>query len=230
MPPKKDRTANLETEDDVKKTLDIILKELSELKSMISGLHKEIDVLKKMDKEKEMKMAVMETRIEWLEQCQYEKDVMITGLNITHRTYARAVGGSGREGEEQNELDRLSTEEQVLQQLKEKGIGIEQSEVDYCFLLRGNFNQNKKIVVMRMLSSKARAGLMKQGKKLKGTNIYVNERLTRNTSNIARRARELRKQGKIENTWTRDGKVHIKKDKNSDKTQIVKSLNELDSI
>ena len=48
------------------------------------------------------------------------------------------------------------------------------------------------------------------GRKLKGTGIYVNEHLTKRNADLARAARELRKAGKIQSTWTRDCKVFIK--------------------
>lgn len=41
--------------------------------------------------------------------------------------------------------------------------------------------------------------LLKQGKSLKGTNVYINNHLTR--KKITRKARYLRKQNKIQRTW-----------------------------
>ena len=52
--------------------------------------------------------------------------------------------------------------------------------------------------------------VLKQSRKLKGTNIYINEHLTPRNNEIAKKARLLRKQGKISRAWIRDCKVFIK--------------------
>ena len=41
------------------------------------------------------------------------------------------------------------------------------------------------------------------------SNVYINEHLTKKNREIALKARLLRRQGKIRNTWTRDCKVFM---------------------
>ena len=40
--------------------------------------------------------------------------------------------------------------------------------------------------------------------------MFVNEHLTKKRANLAKFARDLKKQKKIFSTWTRDGKIFIK--------------------
>ena len=71
---------------------------------------------------------------------------------------------------------------------------------------------------------------MKQGKKLAGTGVYLNEHLTKMNAEIAREARILRKQNKIQATWTRNCKVLIRLNgaPESAKVVMVRELKELD--
>ena len=53
--------------------------------------------------------------------------------------------------------------------------------------------------------------LMMGRKNLKGSRIYVNEQLTKKNAGLFEKARELRRSGVIDGTWTYNGKVFIKK-------------------
>ena len=59
---------------------------------------------------------------------------------------------------------------------------------------------------------------MRNGRKLKGTRIFVNEDLTKVRGTIAWEARALRRDGKIVDTWTRDGLIFVKVGENNIKT------------
>ena len=52
--------------------------------------------------------------------------------------------------------------------------------------------------------------VLKQSRKCKGTNIYINEHPTPKNNEIAKKVRLLRKQSKISRVWIRDCKVFIK--------------------
>ena len=56
---------------------------------------------------------------------------------------------------------------------------------------------------------------MQSGRKLKGTHIYVNEDLTKTRGTIAWEARKLKREGKVVDTWTRDGTVFVKVGENN---------------
>ena len=73
---------------------------------------------------------------------------------------------------------------------------------------------------------------MMQGKKLKGTQVYVNEHLTKRNAEIAKEARILRKNGKIKSTWTRNCKVLVRLNGTTPeeaKTVTVRDLKDLEA-
>lgn len=63
---------------------------------------------------------------------------------------------------------------------------------------------------MHFVNHKHKVALLRQGGKLKGTKVYLNEHLTKKNADIAKDARLLRKNEKIQSTWTRNCKVWIK--------------------
>jgi len=58
---------------------------------------------------------------------------------------------------------------------------------------------------------------------LKNTTIFINEDLTKEVAELAFKARELRRNNKIVQTWTEDGKVMVKENKDDKPRQILKN-------
>ena len=58
-----------------------------------------------------------------------------------------------------------------------------------------------------------KTAIMRNGKKLKGSQIFVNEDMTRIRGKIAWEACQLCRDGKVLDTWTRDGIIFVKKTK-----------------
>ncbi|KAK7915580.1 hypothetical protein WMY93_011341 [Mugilogobius chulae] len=139
----------------------------------------EIKDLRKQNDEKDKKIQALENRLADLEQYTRLNDLIITGLDVKPRTYARAVVPDV----EPNEKDLESVEQQV------------------------------------------------QGRNLKGTNVYINEHLTKKNADIAKQARLLRKQNKIQATWTSNCRVFIKLNGIPELAKVlwIKDINELDT-
>jgi hypothetical protein len=72
------------------------------------------------------------------------------------------------------------------------------------------------------MNRKTKSRILLNGGNLKGTNVYMNEHLTKRNADLARTARQLKKDGKIFNTWTRDCKVFIRETPKG-KSRIVRS-------
>lgn len=66
------------------------------------------------------------------------------------------------------------------------------------------------LMICDIVNRKHKTAVLKQGRKLKGENVFINEHLTKHNADIARKARYLRKQRKIQNTWTTNSKIFIK--------------------
>lgn len=69
-----------------------------------------------------------------------------------------------------------------------------------------------------------------QGRKLKGTNVYMNEHLTKENAEIARAAQHLQKQNKIKATWTRNCKVLIRLNEATPEEAKVTTVRELHDL
>ena len=64
---------------------------------------------------------------------------------------------------------------------------------------------------------------------MKGSNVFLNEHLTKHNADIAKKARNLRKQEKIQNTWTTSCKIFVKLNGMNAKVVLIRSMEELDN-
>ena len=207
MPPKRAMTA--EEGDELKKTLEFLAEEISAVKQQQKGileLVEEVKALRIQNAEKDRRLVELESRVAELEQYSRINDVIVTGLRIKPRSYALAVTTDN--GGQTSEQDDRSAEQQVAAFLHSKGIEVDLNNVEACHPLPRRNDSNTPAVIMRFVNRKHKTALLKQGRKLKGTNVFINEHLTKRNSDIARKARNLKKQGKIQSTWTNNCKIH----------------------
>ncbi|KAL3966351.1 heterogeneous nuclear ribonucleoprotein R [Sarotherodon galilaeus] len=224
MGPKKVLSA--EEGDDIKKSLEFMTEEISAVKlqmKAILDLVEEVKALRIQNAEKDRRLAVAD-----LEQYTRINDVIITGLRIKPRSYARAVAADnvGGPGEE----DVNSTELQVVTFLRSKGVEVDYNNIEACHPLPRKNDSDKPAIIVRFANRKHKTALLKQGKKLKGSDVFMNEHLTKRNADIARKARYLKKQGKIQNTWTTNCKVFIKLNGTPEqaKVLVIRNMEELD--
>ena len=133
-------------------------------------------------------------------------------------------------GGQPSEQDDRSAEQQVAAFLHSKGIEVDLNNVEACHPLPRRNDSNTPAVIMRFVNRKHKTALLKQGRKLKGTNVFINEHLTKRNSDIARKARNLKKQGKIQSTWTNNCKIFIKLNGTPEQAKVVviRAMEELD--
>ena len=83
---------------------------------------------------------------------------------------------------------------------------------------------------MSIQGVKYKVELLKNKKQLKkvSKDVFINEDLTQRRMHWARRARTLRKEGKIQDTWTRDGVIFIKHMDNKDE-DIIGAVDRVES-
>ena len=70
--------------------------------------------------------------------------------------------------------------------------------------------QTPRDVIVRFTTHNAKVAIMRGARKLKGTRVFINEDLTKTRSTIAWEARNLKRENKLIDTWTRDGTVFVK--------------------
>uniref|UniRef100_A0A667WNB1 DUF4795 domain-containing protein n=1 Tax=Myripristis murdjan TaxID=586833 RepID=A0A667WNB1_9TELE len=229
MGPKK--APSVEEVDDIKRSLDFLTEEVSAVRlqqNSILKLVEEVKALRIQNEEKDKRLAFLESRVADLEQYSRINDDVISGLNIKARSYARAV--TAGDGGEPDELDVSSTEQQVATFLQSKGIELDCNNIEACHLLPKKNAGDKPAVIMRFVNRKHKIALLKQGKKLKGSNVYINEHLIKRNADIAKKARYLRKQKKIQHTWTTNCKIFIKLNGTPEEAKVlmIRSIEELD--
>ena len=89
------------------------------------------------------------------------------------------------------------------------------NDIVACHELPARKNETAKPVLVCLLNSAVKRDLMMGRKTLKGSRIFVNEQLTKKNAGLFKKARELRRNGVIDSTWTYNGRVFVKKDTNS---------------
>ena len=75
-------------------------------------------------------------------------------------------------------------------------------------------------IIIQFLSSDKRTEIMRKRKTLKGTNIFLNDHLSRLNNALFHQTRTLRKENKINITWTSNCIIYVKKTEQSTPTQI----------
>lgn len=203
-----------------------LLAEIRELRESVAAKDLRIVALEN----KVLKMDEMERRIQDMELFIRKEDVIISGLDVKARTYAAAV--TKRDDEKSlNSKDQESLETQVISFLQSRNIHLDKSNITACHILPRKDRATKPRILMRFVNRKHKTELLVQGKKLKGTAVYINEHLTSKNAEIARVARQLWKERKIKATWTRDCKVLIRLNGPSieaEKVLMIRELKDLD--
>ncbi|CAL9705110.1 unnamed protein product [Knipowitschia caucasica] len=213
MPPKR-ATSKVEMEnemEDIRKSLSHMSEELPKVTQQLAklmGLFEEVRQLKELIKEKDKTINELEKRIDQLEQYTRMDDVIITGLRVKPRSYAKAAAGGRNISEDADTEDQQSLETQVVTFLMEKDIHLDAKNLAACHMLPRKDVSNP-VILLRFANRKHKVELLRQGRKLKGSAVYLNEHLTKKTADMAREARILRRNDKIKATWTRNCKVLI---------------------
>ncbi len=198
--------------EEIRKSLNFMSGELTRVMEQLktlSELVSEVKQLKSMIKERDKTINDLERRIDDLEQYSRMEDVIISGLEVKPRSYAKAATEGRHVGEDAGIEDRQSLEMQVVKFLESKNIHMHPHSISACHTLPRKDCKSKPAVIVRFVNRKHKTELLMQGKKLKGSDVYLNEHLTKKNAEIAREARNLRKNNKIQATWTRNCKVLI---------------------
>lgn len=191
----------------------------------------EIRELKATIKQKDQKMEMLEQRVDDLEQYSRADDIVITGLETKHRSYARAADPAGdQQGEDALPEELHTLEQQVVQFMSSKNIYLESHQISACHTFPRKDKKTKPKILVKFVNRKHKVEVLKQAKKLKGTGVYVSEHLTKKNAELAWNGRILRKQNKIQATWTRNGKVFIRLNGPPEQAKVVviRHLRDLD--
>ena len=198
---------------------------------MMVELMKEVKNLKTEVKEKDKKIEELSQRVDELEQYSRREDVILTGITLKPRSYARAADPDKSTEEDAPVEDLQTLERQVISFLESKEIQLDANDISACHTLPQKEKSNKPPIIIRFVNRKSKTELLKQGKKLRGTDVYMNEHLTKKNGGIAKEARNLKREKKIQGTWTRNCSVFIRLNGTTPeqaKTVKVRKLSDLD--
>lgn len=199
---------------------------ISKQQKVIMNLMDEVKELKRQNYEKDKKISMLEGRIADLEQYSRMNDLIVSGLDTKPRSYSKAAAGEG----EVTDADQESLEQQVIVFLGSKGIILDKNDIQACHPLPRKDKNIKPAIIIRLVNRKQKIALLKQGRKLRGSNVYLNEHLTKKNSDIARQARILRKENHIQSAWTHNCKVFINLNGSPEESKVlaIKDITELD--
>lgn len=145
----------------------------------ITELMGEMKHLKSQNMEQQKKMISLENRLDNLKQYSRLNDVIISGLKVKPQSFLQAVKGPALESSPEHDS---STEEQVKAFLNSKKIDIDIDSIKACHTLPTKSQKDKTAIpaiIIWLANRKHKVNLLKQGKKLKGSDVYLNEHLTK---------------------------------------------------
>ena len=93
---------------------------------------------------------------------------------------------------------------------KKLDLDIVSNDISACHTLRNRMRDKSDNIIVRFVNKKSKTKVPRNVRKLRGSNVYIDEHLTKKNGEIAQKARLLRRKGKISTTWTRDRKVFAK--------------------
>lgn len=234
MASKRDMEELRRSNEELRKSVEFMTHQMEAMTSKqdtLMGMMNEIKELKKNNEEKDAIIMQLRSRLCDLEQYTRMNDVIVTGLPTRPSSFAAAVR-SKVQGSGPIDQDLDSVEQQVVKFLQGKGISINEENIEACHHFPQKDKSKPATIIMRFANRKFKINLLRQGRMLKGSNVYLNEHLTKSNADIAKRARYLRKEGKIQATWSSNCKVYIKLNGAPEQAQVlmVKSLKDLEKF
>ena len=214
-------SSEINSTDSIAHNLQNLTEQVAKLSGQIcdlKGIYEEVKLLKKEIKEKDEVISVLSKRVDDLEQYSKRQNIVINGLNVEHKSYARSVQcDQVNDDEHAPDDEKLKLETRVLNFLNENVTNVDSSEIEACHTIPSKFKGPKPIVV-RFVNRKSKTRIMKNLKAVIENNkkpttkekIYINDHLTKKNSELAACARKLRQQKKVEGTFVRNCVVHIK--------------------
>lgn len=105
--------------------------------------------------------------------------------------------------------------------LRSKGITVDKTSIEACHPFPQRNKQAKPAIILRFVIRKHKIQLLKQSKMLRGTDVFLNEHLTKKNAELAREARYLRKQKKIAPTWTANCNIFVKSNGTPEEAEVA---------
>ena len=175
----------------------------------LNNLLSTIQILQK--RKKNFFRKELEKRVNDLEQYSKMDNLIISGFNVQYKSYVRSVSTHDVDEHTQTNSETETIESKVIEFLKSKNIPIDSSDMSICQPFKSKYASNMKpSIVLKLKSRKTKQKILSNAKKLRGSDVYINEHLTRHNADLARKAREYKRKGLILSTWTKNYNVIIR--------------------
>ena len=76
-------------------------------------------------------------------------------------------------------------EDQVVSFFAGRGITDDKREISGCHILKAKHPTDKPPIIVRFVNRKSKVNILKNGRNLKGTKVYINEHLSKKNADIA---------------------------------------------
>ena len=207
-----------------------ILKQLQDIKQLLERHQKEITDLKVKVEEKNAVVEHLEVKVNILEQRSKKNNVIISELEL--RSFAEVVQGGQLPTEDAqtppprgpNSYYTTVKKKKSLVDFAKKSLhhNMEASEINDVFQLK----DRRVLVKFNKTDSKIR---MMAAQREKRTKHFINDQMTRVGGELAKKCRDHKRAGTIRFTWTRLGKIFIKKTEESRTTEI-QSMDDIQKV
>ena len=146
-----------------------------------------------------------------LEQYSKMDNLIISEFNAQYKSYAQGVSTHDVDDYTQTNSETETIERKVVEFLKIKNIPIDSFNISICHPSKRKHASNMKpSILMKLKRHKAKLKNPSNAKKLRGSDVYINEHLTRQNAHLARKARDSRRKGLILSTRTKNCNVIIR--------------------
>ena len=129
-----------------------------------------------------------EKRVNEFEQYIRQEDIVITVSKTKHKSWACAVDINSMV----NNADAPTHENESPEHFENQIITIKERDICVSHSMKTRIASNS-ISIWRMTARKAKTNILKQGEKLRGTDVYVNKHLTRKINELSRIVKLLKR-------------------------------------
>ena len=237
-------------------TIDEMKKSNEDKDRKIDNLLKKVTMLETAINSKDRKLADLEEKVNDLEQYTKKNNIIINGLKLKSKSYAEILRTPSKTSQSvtttssvepvtedraesvdrPSEMLQFSTmRSRVMSFVKDAmDVTLAESDISAVHELRRSERDTTAPIIVRFSNSAAKHDVMVAKRKLRdpkakanhGAQVFINDQLTALNGKLFREARMLKKNGRLFSTWTRNGKVYVKRSIDG-QVQEIKSLNDI---
>ena len=211
---------------EIRNSLDFLCASFDEMKNCSRATDKRIDHLLALIKSKDERIEQLEAKVNDLEQNSKKKNIIVTGLNTSsYATVSRPTTRSSTSTDTDDHPPTSTTDNSIMRAnfvkfAKSKlDVYIEPYDITAIHELPARWD-GKRPIIVQFLSADKKTEIMMKRRLLRGTDIYLNDHLSALNAEMFREARRLKREGKVDQAWTMNCSVFVKRRVGDNKEQI----------